>query len=121
MNTLFLSNIAIVFYVSFLLILWFLSDIVDTFAKITKTQKILKIEEFKSYKLNTNIMANYPDFLYEVYPGWTTKLLSCPICLCFWSTLISVNLLIPIEYRIFVFPVNYVCSLFLYLLIRKLL
>lgn len=116
-----LLNTSIVFYVTFLLVLWFLSDIVETFAKITKTQKILKTEEFKKYKLKTNIMANYPDFLYEVYPSWPTKLLSCPICLCFWSTLVSVFLFFPSVYALFIFPVNYISSLILYLLIRKLI
>lgn len=112
---------SIIFYISFFLVLWFLSDIVETFAKITKTKKLFKIEEFKNYKLNTNVMATYPDFLYEVYPGWITKLLSCPICLCFWSTLISVSLIFPMGYGVFIFPINYISSLFLYLLIKKLL
>lgn len=114
-------NTSIIFYVTFFLVLWFLSDIIETFAKITKTQKFFKIEEFKKYKLNTNVMSTYPEFLFDVYPGWTTKLLSCPICLCFWSTLISVSLLFPIGYGLFIFPINYICSLFLYLLIKKFL
>lgn len=114
-------NIVTVFYISFFMILWFLSDIVDTFTKITQTQNILKIKEFNEYKFNKDAMINYPEFLYQTHPGWITKLLSCPICICFWSTLISVILTTSMPYTLFVFPVNYISSLLLYLLIKKLL
>lgn len=121
MNTLLLLNVSIVFYISFILILWFLSDIVDTFSKITKTKKFFKIEDYKSYRENKDAAITYPDFLFEINPCWYTQLLSCPICLCFWSTLITTILFLNITSAIFLFPVNYVCSLFLYLLIKKLL
>lgn len=107
--------------VSFILVLWFLSDIVETFSKITRTKKLLKVDLFLKYKLNNNAMISYPDYLYESYPGWTTKLLSCPICLCFWSNLILTLTMFPLIYAFFILPVNYVFSLLLYLLIKKLL
>jgi len=119
-------NIPIICYVSFLLIVWFESDIVTTFAKLTKTSSFLKIDEFNKYKSDHDAMANYPNFLYENYPGYLTKLLSCPICLCFWSTLVSSSTLVYlVKYNlsllILIFPINYVCSLFIYLIIRRLL
>jgi len=119
-------NIPLICFVSFLLVVWFESDIIQTISKLTGTRSWFRIPEFEKYKIETDAMASYSNFLYEVYPGYITKLLSCPICLCFWSTLISTNTLIysinyPQLFVVFLFPVNYICSLLLYLLIKKLL
>jgi hypothetical protein len=106
--------------------MWFESDIVQTFGKLTKTRYLLKLPEFEKYKLEEDVMSNYANFLYTKYPGYLTKLISCPICLCFWSTLISVLSFIlylghPIEHSLILLPINYIFSLLLYLIIRKLL
>lgn len=106
--------------------IWFESDIVQTIGKLTKTRNLLKLPEFEKYKLEEDIMSNYANFLYIRYPGYFTKLLSCPICLCFWSTLINTLSLVtylgyPVTYSIILFPINYIFSLLLYLIIRKLL
>jgi len=119
-------NIPMICWVSFILIIWFESDIITTIANLTKSRKLFKIDEFTKYKLEIDVMSNYPNFLYSIYPGYITKLLSCPICLCFWSTLFSVNLLVyaygynPI-FAYLLFPINYISSLFIYLIIKKLL
>lgn len=119
-------NIPLICWLSFIMVVWFESDIVTTIANLTKTRNLLKIDEFSKYKLEIDVMSNYPNFLYSMYPGYLTKLISCPICLCFWSTLVSSNLLIysfgyPLMYSVLLFPINYVCSLTIYLIIRKLL
>lgn len=119
-------NIPLICWVSFIMVVWFESDIVTTIANITKSRKLFKIDEFTKYKIEIDVISNYPNFLYNVYPGYLTKLLSCPICLCFWSTLISViSLVLTYSYNpIFtylLFPINYLSSLFLYLIIKKLL
>ena len=119
-------NIPLICWISFIMVVWFESDIVTTIANLTKTRCVFKIDEFSKYKLEIDVMSNYPNFLYSMYPGYLTKLISCPICLCFWSTLISSNLLIysfgyPFLYSILLFPINYVFSLTMYLVIRKLL
>ena len=119
-------NIPLIFYTTFIMVVWFESDIVQTISKLTNTRSLLKIPDFEKYKLEVDIMSNYPNFLYEKYPGYLTKLLSCPICLCFWTTLIGVNLLTyTLGYQqlfvLLLLPVNYICSLFMYLVIRKLL
>lgn len=119
-------NIPLICWVSFIMVVWFESDIVTTIANLTKTRNLLKINEFSKYKLEIDVMSTYPEFLYSMYPGYLTKLISCPICLCFWSTLVSSNLLIysfgyPLMYSVLLFPINYVCSLTIYLIIRKLL
>lgn len=119
-------NIPLIFYTTFIMVVWFESDIVQTIAKIFNLRSILKIYEFEKYKLEVDVMCSYPNFLYEKYPGYITKLLSCPICLCFWSTLIGVNLITYLsDYNQFtsllLLPINYIYSLTLYLIIRKLL
>jgi hypothetical protein len=108
------------------MVVWFESDIVQTISKLTNTRSLLKIPDFEKYKLEVDIMSNYPNFLYEKYPGYLTKLLSCPICLCFWTTLIGVNLLtLSFGYQqwfsLLMLPINYICSLTIYLIIRRLL
>ena len=119
-------NIPLICWISFIMVVWFESDVVTTIANLTNTRSLLKINEFSKYKLEIDVMSNYPNFLYSLYPGYITKLLSCPICLCFWSTLVSSTSLVltyghhPL-FACLLFPINYVCSLLLYLLIRKLL
>ena len=119
-------NTSIVCFVTFILILWFESDIVQTFGKLTNTRNLLKLPDFEKYKLEEDIMSNYANFLYTKYPGYLTKLLSCPICLCFWTNLVIITTYIlytgyPINYICILLPINYIISLILYLIIRKLL
>lgn len=119
-------NIPLICWISFILIIWFESDIVSTIASLTNTRKILRLPDYEKYKLEEDLSCNYPNFLYQTYPGYLTKLLSCPICLCFWLTLFTVNLLIygfgysPIL-SVLLLPINYVSSLSIYLVIKKLL
>lgn len=119
-------NIPLIFWISFMMVVWFESDIVQTIANLTNTRRLLKIDEFHKYKTEVDVMSNYPNFLYGKYPGYLTKLLSCPICLCFWSTLIGILILTlilsnPIILSLLLIPVNYISSLLIYLSIRKLL
>lgn len=121
-----LLDLTVICTISFFLLLWFESDIVQTFGKLTHTRNLLKLPEFEKYKLEEDIMSNYANFLYEKYPSYLTKLISCPICLCFWSNLLLLSSSIfyigfPLEYTIILLPINYIFSLFLYLIIRKLL
>lgn len=121
MNNMWYLNFGLVCYVAFFLILWFNSDIVETVAKLTWTKKLFRIEEFHTYKMEVDAMAEYPDFLIGQYRGWITMLLSCPVCLTFWSTLIHTCILWPWQAALVLFPINYCLSLSIYLLIRKLL
>lgn len=119
-------NVPIIFGVTFILIIWLNSDIVQTISKLTGLSKLFKLNEYLNYKSTVDPMCSYPNFLYSEYPSMITKLLSCVICLCFWTTLISVLMLLfvlghSMLYVIILLPINYVCSLLLYLLINKLL
>ena len=119
-------NISLICLVTFILIIWFDSDIIQTIAKIFRIEKFLKTKEFIQYKVDIDVLADYPDFLYSKFPGYSTKLISCPICLCFWLTILTSNLYVftcdmPQWYFIMILPINYVFSLLSYLIIRKLL
>ena len=119
-------NIPLIFWISFMMVVWFESDIVQTIANLTNTRNLLKINEFHKYKMEVDVMSNYPNFLYSVYPNYITKLISCSICLCFWSTLVGLGTLLvitntPITLGILMFPINYITGLLLYLTVRKLL
>lgn len=119
-------DIPLICWISFMLVVWFESDIVTTVATLTNTKWLFRLDEFTKYKSDVDAMSNYPNFLYSNYPSYFTKLISCPICLCFWSTLITVSLLVYGTgyhqiYTLLLFPINYVSSLFVYLVIRKLL
>lgn len=121
------TNLGCIFWVVFILTIWFHSDIVDTIGKLTKlfgldfAWRWLKLNEYTKYKLETDVMASYPDFLYSVYPSPFTKLISCNICLPFWLTVAHTFIIWPWQYALCVFPVNYCLSFAIYLLIRKLL
>lgn len=123
----FYLNFGLVFWVVFTLTLWFHSDIVTTIAKIAKLFSVnfvynwLKMNEYTKYKLEVDVMASYPDFLYAEYPSVFTKLISCNICLPFWLTVTHTFVVWPWNYAIFVFPINYCISFAIYLLIKKLL
>jgi len=122
----FIYDISLICFISFILTIWFESDIVQTFAKITRTRNLFKLSEFEKYKLEEDVMCNYPNFLYTKYTGYFTKLISCPICLCFWSTLFLLSSLIfyigyPAYYIIILFPINYIFSLMIYLILKKLI
>jgi hypothetical protein len=119
-------NVSLICAVAFILLIWFESDIVQTLTKLTYTRKLFKIPEFEKYKLEEDVMSNYANFLYTKYPGYLTKLISCPICLCFWITLLSCSLIInylgyPTYYTFLLLPVNYMFSLYLYLKVKTLL
>lgn len=119
-------NLSLICTVAFILLIWFESDIVQTITKLTGTRNLFKIPEFEKYKIEEDVMSNYANFLYSKYPGYFTKLVSCPICLCFWSTLLICGVTVdylgyPLYYTFLLLPINYIFSLYLYLKIRKLL
>ena len=122
----FILDFSVICFVSFFLLMWFESDIIQTIGKLTNTRNFLKIPEFEKYKLEEDIMSNYANFLYTKYPGYFTKLISCPICLCFWTNLSILTVCIlyigyPYQYLLIMLSINYIVSLLLYLIIKKLL
>jgi len=121
-----LINLSLVCFVTFLMVVWFESDIITTVSNLTGTRKLFKMPNYEKYVLEQDAMCDYPTFLYLEYPNYLTKLLSCPICFCFWSTLVTTNIFVynhcPFQTDFFIyFPINYILSLLTYLCIRKLI
>lgn len=108
------------FYTVFALILWFEGDVTNFISKALRNPLWLKRNEYEEYQLNEDLTASYPEFLYNKYPSFLTKLLSCPICLTFWLTLFHSILIFKFNF-ILILPVSYCMSLYLYLAIKKLL
>ncbi len=120
-----LTDISINSYIIFLLIIWFEGDIVKLFCYNNMLCNLFKRSDFEKYKLQEDVFALYPDFLYKKYPSFFTKLISCPICLTFWLTCLG-NIIHYVcfhdnYYVLLTFSINYIVNLLLYLLIRKLL
>ena len=114
------NSLICVFYTIFMLIVWFEGDVTRLFSNVFNNAKIFKRDEYEQYQITENIDATFPEFLYEKYPSFFTKVLSCPICFTFWTTLIHSILILKLNF-IFILPFNYYLTLFLYLSIRKLL
>lgn len=120
-----LLDISLNFYIIFFLIIWFEGDVTNFFNTIGIGRKLFKRPNFEKYKIEIDVTSTYPDFLYNEYPSFITKLISCPICLTFWLTLIvNIGVLSNINgflYSSLTFSIYYFINLLCYLLIRKLL
>jgi len=111
-------------WIIFFLILWFDGDITNLLGRTQITRKLFKRAEYEKFKLEEDNMASYPEFLNYVYPSFITKLLSCPICLTFWLTLLvnlSNNYVFSITNLLIWFPIYYIVNLLTYLIIKRLL
>jgi hypothetical protein len=116
--------ISSIFYVSFLMFIWYESDIVVTIAKILNLENKLLINDYKKERLVFPHSYSYADFLYATKPNFVTKLLSCPICLCFWMTVFKAVVFTMffkdvIYMNVLLFPISYLLSLFIYLILKK--
>jgi hypothetical protein len=106
--------------VPFILFIWFESDIIITLINIFKLYKKLFIEEYKKERLEIFEKLHYLDFLHVRKANFFTKLISCPICLCFWLTFIQSLLRYDsLKLCIFMFGFNYFINLIVYLLVKK--
>jgi hypothetical protein len=114
------SSIICILYTVCMLILWFEGDITNFIQKVLFNIKLFKREEYEQYMLSEDAESTYPDFLYEKYPSFFTKLISCPICLSFWLTIIHTVLIFKSN-SIYILPISYLSTLILYLISKKLI
>ena len=106
--------------ISFILFIWFESDVIVTLINIFKLEKKLFLEEYKKERLEISEKLHYLDFLHVRKANFFTKLISCPICLCFWLTLIQSLLKYDsLKLCILMFGLNYFINLAVYLLVKK--
>ncbi len=107
--------------VPFILFIWFESDIIITLINIFKLDKKLFIEEYKKERLEISEKLHYLDFLHVRKANFFIKLISCPICLCFWLTVAQCVLKYnSLTEFVFAFGLNYFINLTIYLLVKKL-
>lgn len=95
----------------FILLIWFQTDAFIEYGAIFS--KLLKIQEFEDWRRNAPKMT-YPTFLSVNYSNFIIKVITCPICLNTWLSILS--------YFIFGcnFGVNFIGSIILYYVIVKL-
>lgn len=106
--------------VAFILFIWFESDITITLIKMLKLDDKLYLKDYEKERLEFSGKLSYIDFLHVKKPCLITKLISCPICLCFWLTLFYciityANLFFILNY----FAFHYLTNLIVYLLVKK--
>jgi hypothetical protein len=87
-------------------------DFMFSLATKERNESILKYRE--SQKFSPSL--SYPEFLLSEYDNFFTRLLSCPVCLSVWVTLI---VMIVGSYSLVLFPASVVASLFMYFKLCK--
>ena len=104
-------------FVTFLLIVWFKTDAFVQYCQLFGLKFLLL-----GYEENNNL--TFPQYLYtkrlitpNKYLQFYFKLISCPICLGFWISLVFGALFCSL----LAVPAVYISSLFLYLIFSKLL
>ncbi len=106
-------------FVTFCLIIFFNSDAMPEYLRLFRLNKVfpfLKIDEYFSYNgpLNSN---SYFEFLNGMkgYNNFLVKLISCPLCLSVYLSLIMAFFIGHWYY----FPLIYLISLFTYFIFKK--
>lgn len=111
-----------IFLISALSIIWFYTDSALWYSQLFNIFSTFRLE-YGSF-INQHPEKYFPDFLY--YKGTKSqnrlmkflfKLISCPFCLIAWLSIISASALDSIQSV----GVIYVCSLYIVLLIKKLI
>jgi hypothetical protein len=85
-----ISEMEIAFSVGFVttfLVLWFETNVVVEYVNFFHLGGSIDVCEYDDYELDGKC-KNYPEYLLVRYPSFYTKLISCPYCIGFWSTVI---------------------------------
>lgn len=104
-------------FIATLFLVWFNSDFIVEYGKLFGLRKLLRLREYKEKQRETPVPLAYPLFLKMTYDNFFIKLISCPVCLSVWLSIVF-----GLIFHIWTFiPVICVMSLTLYGIIRKLL
>ena len=110
--------IYLIFFIVMILILWLRSDAIVEWGEVFGLSKILKLKEFREFRMEQSMNATcssisssigvhplfyYPTFLKMKYNCFPVRLLSCPVCMTVWLSIIgcliiSSPLAIPLVY-----------------------
>lgn len=115
-------GILIACIIAVVLIVWLKTDGIIEWAKIFGLKKLLKIDEYYDYKIEQYLNSehpmevSYPLFLKMTNNNFLTRLLSCPLCLGFWLSVLGCAIIS----NLIAIPIIYVVSMLLYGAILKL-
>lgn len=110
-----MQDILIISAIVSILIIWFDTDAFSEYAKLYGIKKICLVDLYENERAASGGLLDYPSFLRIKYDNFFTRLISCQLCLSFW---ISAVLALSIDkFSFFLF--YYVCSVSLYLFIKK--
>jgi hypothetical protein len=94
------------------LVVWFHTEAFVEYCNLFNLKRLFKIGEFEKAQ-ESDFSLEYLSWLKQTYPNFFTKLVNCPWCIGFWFTLLSSW----IFSTFYIFPVIYVFTLVIYLLI----
>lgn len=106
--------IQIIFLNTFLLVIWFNTDVFIEYLKFTGN--LFKIKEYELEK-NNDFSLTYHSFLLKKYNSFLIRLITCPLCFNFWTTLLFT---IVFNYQFIYIPIVYILSLLIYFVFTKL-
>lgn len=103
--------------ISTLLLVWFKSDAFVEYGKLLGLNRLLELDKYEEKRSSESFELTYPMFLRITHDNFIFKLITCPLCISFWLSLI-----LCLSFVNFYFiPVVYIVSLFIYGVITKLL
>lgn len=70
------------------LVVWFKTHAFTEYFQLFKLTNLFKIKEYLDYKKNGSSME-YLDYLLVKHNNFISRLVSCPYCLGFWSSIIT--------------------------------
>ena len=103
--------------VALFLLVWFHSEAFIEYATLFSGARFFHIESYKEEQ-KTRATLTYHGHLLEKRDSFFIRLITCPLCLSFWTTLITSLL---VTEALWVFPICNILSLTIYALIVKLL
>ena len=109
-------SIFIICLLSSILLIWFKTNVLIEYIKLTRSKKLInffKIKEYQNFKESENIQSTYHIFLKTKYSCFFTRLITCPICLNVW---LSTFICLLLNQIIFI-PIAFIFSMFIYLII----
>ena len=113
-----MEYITIIFLQVIILVVFFDTDAFIEYCKLSRQlTKLFKIDDFQE-KYTSNFELTYHIYLRQYHSNFFTKLITCPICLNTWISIISA-IIIGNVLTSFCFIMFF--SLFLYYLLKKLM
>ena len=99
------------------MLVWFNSDAFVEYAKLVGGARFFGITHYEELR-STKATLDYHGYLLEYKDSFFIRLITCPLCLSVWASLITVYL---VSDNFILFPICNVLSLILYKLTSKLL